>query len=313
MTGVLCLNIYEYRFIQPTGNVQSMQDAGLSKEELLNGVKIEEIAIDPTFVVVFRAIDWESANFARDIQLPSSQAPTLIKYSAAEHSPVSSTPSKHIRIATPAVFRRLEPDKNSDLIADTLDSAVVDKLDWGKEGSTQMEFLKKRMLDRKHELDQINARITLTLTVPAHFMYCTSIATETTRNRINQRKHLSTNYDFMTRIDNPTQFAKQLGCDFGKHAIISENFQCDYPELFARASPQVRNYIENALTKLASTEGISSDYNSALAEAFARHKASPCAYTIHVSHGAVVYMDGYRIKPFLAGIPEFRRANSCLL
>ena len=283
-----------------------IQTGGLSQEELLHGVDIENIGLDasdPTYVLVTRRIDWENASFARRIQFQSSPAPALIKYSAAEYSPVSSIPAKHIRLATPAYFRRLEPNKNSTLIADELDSAFVDKLNWRKRGSAQMEFLKKRM----NELTNVD--VTLTLSGPKHLMYCTSIAPESSHLKKKQQEHLSASYDFMTGINNPTLFATQLGHAFAKQVKINDDFKCNFPGLFAIASVLVKDHIENSLTHLVSNEGISGSAKSAFTNALARHKETANGYTIHVSHGAVVYLDGDTIGTFLADIPEVRKAD----
>ena len=83
-----------------------------------------------------------------------------------------------------------------------------------------MEFLKKRMRERQYEYEQTSTRVTITLSGPSHLMYCMSIAPDTSHKSKLQRKHLSTNYDFMTRINNPARFAKQLGDDFGKQVKI---------------------------------------------------------------------------------------------
>ena len=288
------------------------QNGGLSQDELLHGVEIEDIRMDannPTYVLVTRRIDWENARLPRRIRFQSSPAPALIKYSAAKFSPVSSSPAKHIRLATPAFFRHLEPNKNSALIADELDSAFVDKLNWGKEGRTEFEVLKKWFRDRQSRYELTNFDVTLTLSGPKNLMYCTSIAPESRHERKKQQKHLSKNYNFMTRIDNPTCFATQLGYEYAKQVKINEDLKCKFPELFALESPLVKDHIEKSLKHVISNEGISASAKSVFTESLARNKETANGYIILVDHGTVVYLDGGKIGPFISGIPEIRRAE----
>ena len=292
--------------------INPVEDITQSYKEFLNGVKIEQLAIDlsnPSYLVVIRAIDWDSANFARGIQFPLSDAPALIKYSASEFSPVSPTPSKHIRLATPSVFRSLNPDENSELIADKLDSALVEQLDWNREGTTPTEFLKKSLRESQFDFEQANAHITLTLSGADRWMYCASIAPENNRKRKKQRENLSTNYDFMTRIDNPSNFAKQLGYDFGKQVKIKADFQCNSSALFEIGSAAVKEHIANSLARFATTQELSTVAKSVAAEALARHKEGPDGYSIFIDHGPVLYLESKNIAPFIAGIPKFREGE----
>ena len=54
-----------------------------------------------------------------------SKSDTLIKYSEARFSPVSSQPADHIRLATPSYYRDLEAGENSELIADDREGAYT--------------------------------------------------------------------------------------------------------------------------------------------------------------------------------------------
>ncbi len=292
--------------------INPLEDIAQSHPEFLNGVKIEQVAIDPnnpSYSLVIRSIDWDSADFARGIQLPPSDVPALIKYSASQFSPVSATPSTHIRLATPIVFRGLNPDKHSELIADKLDSILVEQLDWKRKGTTPTEFLKKSLRESPVDFEHANAHITLTLSGPDEWMYCTSISPDTRRQRMKQRDNLSANYDFMTRINNPSNFAKQLGYDFGKQVRIEEDFQCSAPELFSIVSPPTKEYIENTLACYSTTHGLSMAEKSVLAAAHARHKERPGGYSIFIDHGPVLYLETKNIPPFIAGIPQFREGD----
>ena len=57
-----------------------------------------------------------------------SKSDTLIKYSEARFSPVSSQPADHIRLATPSYYRDLEAGENSELIADDREGAYIESL-----------------------------------------------------------------------------------------------------------------------------------------------------------------------------------------
>ena len=63
-----------------------------------------------------------------------SKSDTLIKYSEARFSPVSSEPADHIRLATPSYYQDLEAGSNSELIADDRRGAYIESLNWRNRG-----------------------------------------------------------------------------------------------------------------------------------------------------------------------------------
>ena len=142
---------------------------------------------NPPYIVTTQNIDWERAPFARNISLPSPQPHTLIKYSEARFSPVSPFAAKNIQLACPSVYRDFEPDKHSERIADELDSAFIEELDWGKKGGTTTEFLKKQLRVSHPGIEHTDTRISLTLTARSEthctWIYCTSIDPGTNSKR----------------------------------------------------------------------------------------------------------------------------------
>ena len=74
-------------------------------------------------------------------------------------------------------------------------------------------------------------------------------------------EHLSPNYDFMTKIESPSEFAKQLGRDVGKQIEFDKDLRCD-------------NYVLHLLASFRSKQ------NDLLGDA-----------VIAVDHGPVIYLD----------------------
>ncbi len=128
---------------------QVSPDVEYTKEDMLPPwIELESAMIyaeSPDFLVVTKRIDWEKVPLARSMSLPPSQPARLIKYSEAQWSPVSSFRAKNIQLATPSVYRNLNPDKNSEFIADELDSAFVADLDWAKKQYATVERLKTQI------------------------------------------------------------------------------------------------------------------------------------------------------------------------
>ena len=262
----------------------------------------------PSYFVVIQRVNWEKAPFPRDIPLPPSQPKRLIKYSKAKWSPVSSCPAKHIQLARSSFYRELEPDNNSELIGDELDSAFIAKLDWRKKGVSTMEFLKKRLRASLPGIEHTDSRIALKFTAPGSWMYCTSIDPGSNSKRQIQKKHLSLNYDFMTNIDNVPSFASQLGSDFGQLCEINNTFMVTRPKYSSPMSSIAKTLINSTLKNALAIKGISECTKKNLTNAVAQLKATPKAYTIHISHGAVAYLERDSIAWLMAEIPDFDNA-----
>ena len=148
-----------------------------------------------------------------------SESDTLIKYSEAQYSPVS---AEYLKLATPRYYRELEPESNSELIADDLEAAYIDILDWKGRGSWRMESVKKLLIENLPDLSA-NVKVKSKMVRDNFCMYCTAIDPKRDRERENQMKNLSKDYDSMAKIENPSDFAEQLGRDIGEHIGLPNN------------------------------------------------------------------------------------------
>ena len=210
-----------------------------------------------------------------------SESDTLIKYSEAMYSPVSPEPSDQIRLATPSYYQNLEVEENSELIKDNLEGSYIEQLDWGRTGSDGMEAIKKNLAGPPLYASNSSVRLKLTWARKGFWMYCTSINPNTYYERKEQMENLSPNYDFITKIENPSEFAKQLGRDVGKHISLHNNLKCNRPGL----------HIITSATK-----------NALIAE----HGVGIGEHLIFVNHGPVIYLDEGKIQEFLNTIPNVK-------
>ena len=160
---------------------------------------------NPSYTVIIRSVRLRDSIWSVNPRVLST-SDTLIKYSKAEFSPVSSEPSKHIQFASPSYYQNLETDSNSELIRDDLESSYIERRKIGPYADNQL---------------------TLTWGSNNFWMYCTSIDPGTNYNRKKQIKSLSTNYDFGTRIKSSSKFAEQLGRDFGRQISPNDDLKCD--------------------------------------------------------------------------------------
>ena len=157
-----------------------------------------------------------------------SESDTLVKYSEARYSPVSSKPADYIRLATSSYYRNLETGENSELIADSLESAHREALDWRNENIAWLETLKKN-LATSLSASINNVKVETTQACDDFWMYCASIDPDLHYYRSKQIESLSSSYDFMTKIAEPSKFAEQLGCDVGKQIELQRDFKVDWP------------------------------------------------------------------------------------
>ena len=207
-----------------------------------------------------------------------SKSDTLIKYSEARFSPVSSEPANYIQFATPSYYRELKVGENSELIADDLEGAYIETLNWRSQGSPVMEGLKEDLAASPYGLPN-NLSVEMKWARDNYWMYCTSINPNVGCRRKKQMKHLSPSYNFMTKIEGPAEFAKQLGRDVGKQIEAHNNLTSDQPCWHMLASARRRQ-------------------SKAMGE-----------YLIFVSHGPVIYLSKNKIDRLLKNLPERRRGS----
>lgn len=156
-----------------------------------------------------------------------SESDTLIKYSKKQHSPVSSTSTGTLQLGAPSLYE--DHEKNPGLVADDSEGKYKETLDWRKQGSKGMEILKENLTKSLPGLrGNLKAEITQELQI-GFWLYCTSIDPRLSHKRIEQMKRTHPKYDYMTKIDDPSSFAKQLGDDFGKQIEYNKDLKCDFP------------------------------------------------------------------------------------
>ena len=208
-----------------------------------------------------------------------SESDTLIKYSKSEHSPVSSTPANFLRLATPLYYRELSTGTNSELIGDDLEAAVREELDRGRRGSKEMEHVKRNLI-KTLPYSSDDVKLSLTLGRNNFCMYCTSIDPYLSYEREKQMKGLSVDYDFMTIIEKPSEFAGQLGRDVGRHISLHDDLHLDYSQ------PPINHLLGSFYRQLTGAMG---------------------EYLISVYHGPVVYLNEGEISEIVkvdSGVKE---------
>ena len=207
-----------------------------------------------------------------------SKSDTLIKYSEARFSPVSSEPADHIRLATPSYYQDLEAGSNSELIADDREGAYIESLNWRNRGSIGMETMKEKLTGPLFDIRN-NLSVKITWARDDFWLYCVSIDPIISYKRKKQMEHLSPNYDFMTKIEKPSEFAKQLGRDVGKQIEFDRDLKCDNFGLHILAS-------------------FSRKQNEFLGDSL-----------IAVDHGPVIYLDDDKIERLLNNYSEERSGS----
>ena len=189
----------------------------------------------PSYTVVVRHVDWKNLPLPSRIKQPDSEPKSLIKYSMAEHSPVSDKPSDGIQLGTPSYFKSIDSEQGTELMADELEGSYVESLDWKRRGSSVMENTKNRLRPFfSHRAN--NLKLELTWVFDNVLIYCTSIAPETDYVRNLQEKYISSDYDFATRIVHPSCFATELGYQFGKQIDWETDIHADTPGMHVLAS-----------------------------------------------------------------------------
>ena len=151
---------------------------------------------------------------------------TLIKYSKMEHSPVSPTPADSIRLGAHNSYADY-----SGLVGDDSEGKYEQINDWTKRQSKKAEARKKRISEVSSILeykDFRNIKMKMSTTRELDrisWLYCTSIDPGLNRERTEQMKRTDSEYDYMTKIDNPAAFAKQLGNDIGKYVVSNKDLK----------------------------------------------------------------------------------------
>ncbi len=228
---------------------------------------------NPSYRVLVCFVDLQ--NVMWDIEHSYSKYDTLIKYSKAKYSPVSPEPADCIRLATPLYYRNLETEANSELIADDLEGLHIDFLNWDRKGGPAIEFIKKKLAGPPLYLG--NSSINLKLTTRArdnYWMYCTSIDPGISYEREEQSECLSSSYNFMTKIEKPSTFAKQFGFDIGKQIELHRDLKHD-------------SSTSRYLLELIRNKGWVTD-----------------DYIISVNHGPVIYLEEDQRQEFINDVSE---------
>ena len=63
----------------------------------------------------------------------------------------------------------------------------------------------------------------------ARIFGCTALQLTLETMKEQNKWRIYPNYDFITKIESPSEFAKQLGRDVGKHISLHNNLKCDHP------------------------------------------------------------------------------------
>lgn len=234
---------------------------------------------DRLYTVQVRFVDLQ--NIISGVQYSYSKPDTLIKYSKAEHSPVSSKSADFLKLATPLYYRELEVETNSELIADDLESAYIKYCNWNDEERAAIEEVEKS-LTKDSLFFKTNTTFSFRVEVDNFCMYCTSIDPGLNYEREKQMKNLSLDYDFMTKIEKPSEFAEQLGSDVGKHINLQDGLEIDFSQ------PPILHTLGSFYRKLTRDMG---------------------EYLILVDHGPVIYLNESEIAEITKKDSEANGAN----
>ena len=155
-------------------------------------------------------------------------APPSIKYSKMKHSPISLTSIGSIRLGAHNSY-----GDHSGLIGDDSEGKYKQIDDWTKQQSKKTEARKKRISEKSSILgyeDLRNSRLKISVTRVLNgifWLYCTSIDPRVHSKRIEQMIRTNSEYDYMTKIDEPAAFAKQLGHDIGNWIVSNKDLKYD--------------------------------------------------------------------------------------
>lgn len=191
----------------------------------------------------------------------------IIKYSKAEHSPVSPQQSKTIQLGTPELYN--ETDTSQGLVYDSSEGKFIEDIMWNKRQSEPTEMLKNSV---SQSLPGISNVLKGTITYKYHssfWLYCTCVDPILSHKRKEQRIQSNPEYNYMSLIDKPNSFAEQLGNDIMKQIDINKDLKCDARgrHILISASFGRKNVKDN--------------------------------YFISVEHGPIVYLDGEKKSEFI--------------
>ena len=175
------------------------------------------------------------------------EIPALIKHSESEYSPIS---YKNIQLSTPTCFREYESDKNSELIGDDLESilTIIQPIELAEFAHNQ------EAAKRNADPDKFKVRVKVDIPSHDYWMYSTAIDPVDHLLRKEQAASLSSTYNLMTKIKNPSDFANQIGIDFAK--------QIDFDRELEKAQPivEIPNTAESLWEKVKSRFGYVGEY-----------------------------------------------------
>ena len=223
---------------------------------------------EQSYIVVPRYVDLNG--IMRAARHSYWQSKALIKYSEEQYSPVSPTSTGTLQLGAPSLYKSHEESgkKTSGLVADDSEGIIRDTLNWSRQGSQPMEAFKKSVTASVPGV-RGNLKANTTRKLPGFWLYCTSIDPRIIRKRVEQMKKTCPKYNYMTKIDKPAAFAKQLGHDFGEQVEPSKYIKCDYP---------ARHMIASAAD---------------------RQLRQTNDYYIFVDHGPVVYLEEEKQSQFI--------------
>ena len=154
------------------------------------------VSNSPPFHVQSYAVDFS--------RTPFSETPTsIVKFSERQYAIPH---SQRVKLATPSHYRDIE---------EVASNGIGDSLEAIYKRETDMSTFQK---ETGQELVQGAEHVSVKLTYEAEcWMFCASIVPKlnTSREMEKLRESLDVTYDCWTSITNPSEFAKQLGIDFG--------------------------------------------------------------------------------------------------
>ena len=242
------------------------------------GYKCESVftSEDLSYTVQVRFVDLQ--NVIPGVQHSYSKSDVLIKYSEAQYSLVS---ADFLKLATPRYYRELEVESNSELIADDLEAAYIDTLDWKRQGSTVIESVKRSLIENS-PYSRGNVKVKLKMVCGSFCMYCTAITPNSSRERENQMRSFSAEYDSMVKIEKSSEFAKQLGRDVGKHIGLHNDLKRDYSQ------PSILHTLGSFYRNQSGFMG---------------------EYLITIDHGPIIYLDKDEIEEVVRKYSEVKASD----
>ena len=155
-------------------------------------------------------------------------------------------------MATPAYYQKLETKANSELIADELEGifSLFQPLDVSEQ---------HRATWPGHY--RLNTELNF-----SYWMYCTSIDPLENTLRKEQAEHLDLKYDCMAKIEDPSEFAMQIGLDFAEQIDFRNDLKAKSNFRFQNSVQKIKEDIENNFDRVGN-------------------------HIIFVRHGPIIYTD----------------------